>query len=81
VVSLSAPVKKTRLKKAQATALIISSLTGNPISMFPITDIPIENTALTAMGLVNIPRTSANGSNRARKNATNIDTRSKFNMR
>ena len=80
MVNLSAPVRSTLLKKAQATALSISSLTGNPISRFPLTENVIAKTALMAIGLTNIRRTSTNGSNRARKKAANIDTRSIFNI-
>jgi len=80
VVNLSAPVRSTLLKKAQATALSISSLTGNPISKFPLTENVIARTALMAIGLTNIRRTSTKESNKARKKAANIDTRSIFNI-
>lgn len=80
MVNLSAPVRSTLLRKAQATALSISSLTGNPISRFPLTEKVIARTALMAIGLTNIRRTSTKESNRARKKAANIDTRSIFNI-
>ena len=80
MVNLSAPVRSTLLKKAQATALSISSLTGNPISKFPLTENVIARTALMAIGLTNIRRTSTKESNKARKKAANIDTRSIFNI-
>jgi len=80
VESRSAPVNRTLLKKAQATALSISSLTGNPIRALPPKESPTAKMALTAIALVKISRTSAIGCRRARKNATAIDTRNKLNM-